>query len=119
LRAAHCPFANPPETRASRWGGSLTAEKMNHDAFCVSLSIGSIAHEIDLPASEARKTANAAISRGSTNRCRDWIDIADFFSSSTDLPLSFARLSRIHLYPRTFDGTGQDRIGTDAEFAQF
>jgi NAD(P)-dependent dehydrogenase (short-subunit alcohol dehydrogenase family) len=39
-----------------------------HDAFCVSLSIGSIAPEIHLPASEARKTANAAISRGSVTR---------------------------------------------------
>jgi len=28
LRAAHCPFANLPEQRASRWGESLTAEKM-------------------------------------------------------------------------------------------
>jgi ATP dependent DNA ligase C terminal region len=28
LRAAHCPFANLPEKRASRWGESLTAEKM-------------------------------------------------------------------------------------------
>ena len=29
LSAAHCPFKNLPETRASRWGESLTAEKMN------------------------------------------------------------------------------------------
>jgi hypothetical protein len=50
-----------------------------YDAFCVSLSIGSIAPEIDLPASEARKTANVAISRGSTNRWSDWTDIADSF----------------------------------------
>ena len=28
LRAAHCPFKNLPETRASRWGEALTAEKM-------------------------------------------------------------------------------------------
>jgi ATP-dependent DNA ligase len=28
LIAAHCPFANLPEKRASRWGESLTAEKM-------------------------------------------------------------------------------------------
>jgi bifunctional non-homologous end joining protein LigD len=28
LQTAHCPFANLPERRASRWGESLTAEKM-------------------------------------------------------------------------------------------
>ncbi len=28
LRAANCPFANLPEKKASRWGESLTAEKM-------------------------------------------------------------------------------------------
>jgi DNA ligase D-like protein (predicted ligase) len=28
LRVVQCPFANLPETRASRWGESLTAEKM-------------------------------------------------------------------------------------------
>jgi bifunctional non-homologous end joining protein LigD len=28
LSVAHCPFRNPPEKRASRWGESLTAEKM-------------------------------------------------------------------------------------------
>ena len=28
LRVAQCPFTNLPETRASRWGESLTAEKM-------------------------------------------------------------------------------------------
>ena len=28
LRVAHCPFANLPEKKASRWGESLTAEKM-------------------------------------------------------------------------------------------
>jgi ATP-dependent DNA ligase len=29
LRAARCPFTNLPEKKASRWGESLTAEKMN------------------------------------------------------------------------------------------
>jgi bifunctional non-homologous end joining protein LigD len=29
LIATHCPFVNLPEKRASRWGESLTAEKMN------------------------------------------------------------------------------------------
>ena len=29
LRAAHCPFKNLPEMKASRWGESLTAEKIN------------------------------------------------------------------------------------------
>jgi bifunctional non-homologous end joining protein LigD len=29
LRVAQCPFTNLPETRASRWGESLTAEKMD------------------------------------------------------------------------------------------
>ena len=29
LRVAHCPFTNLPEKRASRWGESLTAEKMD------------------------------------------------------------------------------------------
>ena len=29
LRTAHCPFTNLPEKKASRWGESLTAEKMN------------------------------------------------------------------------------------------
>ena len=29
LRVVHCPFKNLPEKRASRWGESLTAEKMN------------------------------------------------------------------------------------------
>ena len=28
LRTAHCPFKNLPEKRASRWGESLTVEKM-------------------------------------------------------------------------------------------
>ena len=28
LKAAQCPFTNLPEKRASRWGESLTAEKM-------------------------------------------------------------------------------------------
>jgi bifunctional non-homologous end joining protein LigD len=28
LRIVHCPFTNLPEERASRWGESLTAEKM-------------------------------------------------------------------------------------------
>ena len=28
LTAAHCPFTNLPEKKASRWGESLTAEKM-------------------------------------------------------------------------------------------
>ena len=28
LRVVHCPFTNLPEKRASRWGESLTAEKM-------------------------------------------------------------------------------------------
>ena len=28
LQTAHCPFKNLPEKRASRWGESLTAEKM-------------------------------------------------------------------------------------------
>jgi len=28
LRDAHCPFKNLPEKKASRWGESLTAEKM-------------------------------------------------------------------------------------------
>jgi ATP-dependent DNA ligase len=28
LRVVHCPFKNLPEKRASRWGESLTAEKM-------------------------------------------------------------------------------------------
>jgi ATP dependent DNA ligase C terminal region len=28
LRVVHCPFRNLPEKRASRWGESLTAEKM-------------------------------------------------------------------------------------------
>ena len=28
LRVTHCPFKNLPEKRASRWGESLTAEKM-------------------------------------------------------------------------------------------
>ena len=28
LQVAHCPFANLPEKKASRWGESLTAEKM-------------------------------------------------------------------------------------------
>jgi ATP-dependent DNA ligase len=28
LRVVHCPFKNLPEKRASRWGDSLTAEKM-------------------------------------------------------------------------------------------
>jgi ATP-dependent DNA ligase len=28
LQTVHCPFANLPEKRASRWGESLTAEKM-------------------------------------------------------------------------------------------
>ena len=30
LRVAHCPFTNLPEKKASRWGESLTAEKMEH-----------------------------------------------------------------------------------------
>ena len=29
VRTAHCPFKNLPEQRTSRWGESLTAEKMN------------------------------------------------------------------------------------------
>ena len=29
LRSLHCPFTNLPEKRASRWGESLTAEKMD------------------------------------------------------------------------------------------
>ena len=29
LTAAHCPFTNLPEKKASRWGESLTAEKMD------------------------------------------------------------------------------------------
>ena len=29
LRIVHCPFKNLPEMKASRWGESLTAEKMN------------------------------------------------------------------------------------------
>ena len=29
LRAARCPFTNLPEKKTSRWGESLTAEKMN------------------------------------------------------------------------------------------
>ena len=29
LQTAQCPFVNLPEKRASRWGESLTAEKMN------------------------------------------------------------------------------------------
>jgi bifunctional non-homologous end joining protein LigD len=29
LQTAHCPFANLPEARASRWGESLNAEKMD------------------------------------------------------------------------------------------
>jgi hypothetical protein len=29
LRTVKCPFANLPETRASRWGETITAEKMS------------------------------------------------------------------------------------------
>ena len=29
LKVAHCPFTNLPETKASRWGESLTADKMD------------------------------------------------------------------------------------------
>ena len=29
LRVAHCPFTNLPETKASRWGESLTSDKMD------------------------------------------------------------------------------------------
>ncbi|HEY5812677.1 MAG TPA: hypothetical protein VIT23_08485 [Terrimicrobiaceae bacterium] len=29
VQIAQCPFKNPPEKRASRWGESLTAEKMD------------------------------------------------------------------------------------------
>jgi ATP-dependent DNA ligase len=29
LRTAKCPFANLPETRTSRWGETITAEKMS------------------------------------------------------------------------------------------
>jgi hypothetical protein len=29
LKVVYCPFKNLPEKRASRWGESLTAEKMN------------------------------------------------------------------------------------------
>jgi ATP-dependent DNA ligase len=29
LRTAKCPFANLPETRALRWGETITAEKMS------------------------------------------------------------------------------------------
>jgi ATP-dependent DNA ligase len=32
LKAAHCPFKNLPEKKASRWGESLTAEKMKKPA---------------------------------------------------------------------------------------
>jgi bifunctional non-homologous end joining protein LigD len=33
LRVVHCPFKNLPEKRASRWGESLTVEKMNQCRF--------------------------------------------------------------------------------------
>jgi bifunctional non-homologous end joining protein LigD len=34
LQTAECPFKNLPEKRASRWGESLTAEKMDHLRHC-------------------------------------------------------------------------------------
>jgi hypothetical protein len=50
----------------------------------MSLSIGSSWPKIDLPASELMKTAIAAMSRGSTKRFSDWIDIPAARSSSTE-----------------------------------
>jgi hypothetical protein len=47
--------------------------------------------EMDFPASDARKTARAAMSFGSTKRCNDSRDIADALSSSSDLPPRLAR----------------------------
>jgi hypothetical protein len=61
-------------------------ELRNHHARCLSLSIGSTWPLIDLAASEARKTASAAMSFGSIIALIDCSAIAAARTSSTDLP---------------------------------
>ena len=61
-------------THGRRCSQGAPAERSpRQDALCESPSIGIICPEIDRAASEARKTASAAISAGSTKRLSDWL----------------------------------------------
>src|SRR6516162_229256 len=79
----------------------LFTKSLRHDAFSFKwwcyealsapLSIGMTWPEMDLPASDARKTHSAAMSFGSTNRLSVGMLTIDALSSSTVLPSAFAR----------------------------
>src|SRR5438552_1561458 len=71
----------------------LHDDRLPYCADCMSLSIGSIWPEIDFAASEARNTASAAMSFGSTSRLIDCTAIASFRISSTGLCVACARPS--------------------------
>src|SRR6516162_6875155 len=84
----------------------------------MSLSIGSIWPDIDFAASDARNTARAAMSRGSTSRLIDWTAIASCLISSSDLPLCYARPSKTRWMRGAVYRAGQDGIRTDAMLAK-
>jgi hypothetical protein len=88
------------------------------DVVCESPSIGIICPDIERRAFEAKKTASAAMSAGSTKRLIDWLARAAASSCAAVRPLRDARPSDL-MQARARHGAGQDRIDPDAKFTEF
>jgi hypothetical protein len=78
LSVVHCPFANLPEKSASRWGESLTAEKMEQ---CYWVKPKLVCQVAFLEWTDAGHKLRGGGSRNLTHRTR-------FFSSNEILPLA-------------------------------
>src|SRR6185295_16389355 len=90
-RSVRRPRAQPSFRKMSRPTRPTCRSPHSAQLRCMSLSIDSAWPEIDFAASDARKTANAAMSAGSTRRLRLWFCMARSTMSSSGRPAASAR----------------------------